>query len=108
MSARKTRKALGGIDLILQGETDVLKEIVEVELNRRTVMRLEKMESDGPAQPGRTFRIIIDDDDAGAEQQITAFQKDHGMTDADLLIVRRIVHCHKALEPVPCAGSGSF
>jgi len=30
------------------------------------------------------------------------------MTDADLLIVRRIVHCHKALEPVPAPVVGHF
>jgi len=53
----------------------VLKEIVEVELNRRTVMRLEKMESDGPAQPGGHSALLSTMTTREQNKQITAFQK---------------------------------
>ena len=60
--------------------------------SRRTATRLEKLESKAPAQFGRVFRMIIDDDDPAREERIEAFRRDQGMTEEDRLIVRVIVN----------------
>ena len=60
-------------------------------MNRRTMTRLEKLESKVPEQYGRVFRMIVDEDDPAREERIEAFRRNQGITDDDRLIMRVIV-----------------
>jgi hypothetical protein len=58
----------------------------------RMERRLEKLENKARPQGGRVLQMIVDENDPAREERIEAFRSEHNMTDADLLIVRVIVH----------------